>query len=148
LSHLRAVNPPETLGPLQPQIRRLYVPEVVDAQVQLWEASDLLCGKRLHASLPLLVESLEVRGHLQLEAEMREPLLSMSSATIVRLLASIRKANGDKGSRLPPLAYSEVRQRVPAGRFKGWADYRDPGCLEIDLVTHCGGLMEGSFCGP
>ena len=95
---------------------------MVDAQVQLWEASDLLCGKRLHAALPLLVESLEGHGHLQQEAEVREPLLSMSSVTIVRLLASIRKANGDNGSRRPPLAYREVLQRVPAGRFKGWAD--------------------------
>jgi hypothetical protein len=120
---------------------------VVDAQVQLWEASDLLCGKRLLAVLTLLVESLEGLGHPQLEAEVREPLLSMSSATIVRLLASIRKANGDNGSRRPPLAYREVLQRVPVGRFKGWEDQRDPGCLAIDLVPHCGGRMEGSFCG-
>ena len=57
----------------------------------LWEASDRLCGKRLQALLPLLVESLESHGHLNLEPELRESLLTMSSATIDRLLGRIRK---------------------------------------------------------
>ena len=29
--------------------------------------------------------------------------------------------------------------------FKGWDDHSDPGWLEIDLVAHCGGRMEGRF---
>ncbi|WP_094556956.1 hypothetical protein [Synechococcus sp. 1G10] len=29
--------------------------------------------------------------------------------------------------------------------FKGWEDHHDPGWLEIDLVAHCGGRMEGRF---
>ena len=41
-----------------------YGPEVVEALVPLWEASDRLCGKRLAALLPLLVEALEDHGHL------------------------------------------------------------------------------------
>ena len=42
---------------LRGQHRRRYGPEVVEALVPLWEASDWLCGKRLHALLPQLVES-------------------------------------------------------------------------------------------
>ena len=89
----------------------------------LWEASGRLCGKRLHALLPLLVESLEGHEHLQLEAAVREPLLAMSSATIDRLLAPIRKASGGNSWRFPPRAYSAVRRRVPVRTFKGWEDH-------------------------
>lgn len=149
-SLLRLLNrpvPPAAPEPMEqkPHHRRRYGPEVVDALVPLWEASDRLCGKRLHALLPLLVESLEGHGRLQLEAEVREPLLAMSSATIDRLLAPIRKANGGNGWRRPPRAYSAVRRRVPVRTFKGWEDHHDPGWLEIDLVAHCGGRMEGRF---
>ena len=52
---------------LKPHPRRRYGPEAAAALVPLWEASDRLCGKRLVALLPLLVESLESHGHLNLE---------------------------------------------------------------------------------
>jgi hypothetical protein len=154
-SLLRLLNRPEPptaaqldgapAEPEKPHHRRRYGPEVVAALVPLWEASDRLCGKRLQALLPLLVESLESHGHLSLEPSVREPLLAMSSATIDRLLAPIRKARGGNGWRRPPRAYSAVRRRVPVRTFKGWEDHSDPGWLEIDLVAHCGGRMEGRF---
>ena len=74
---------------------------------------------------------------------MRESMLAISSATIDRLLSPIRKQSGGNGWRRPPRAYSAVRRRVPVRTFKGWDDHSDPGWLEIDLVNHCGGRMEG-----
>ena len=154
-SLLRLLNRPEPvavaepggslLQPDKPHHRRRYGPEVVAALVPLWEASDRLCGKRLQALLPLLVESLESHGHLSLEPAVRESVLAMSSATIDRLLSPIRKQSGGNGWRRPPRAYSAVRRRVPVRTFKGWDDHSDPGWLEIDLVAHCGGRMEGRF---
>ena len=154
-SLLRLLNRPEPvavaepggslLQPDKPHHRRRYGPEVVAALVPLWEASDRLCGKRLQALLPLLVESLESHGHLSLEPAVRESVLAMSSATIDRLLSPIRKQSGGNGWRRPPRAYSAVRRRVPVRRFKGWDDHSEPGWLEIDLVAHCGGRMEGRF---
>jgi len=70
-------------------------------------------------------------------------MLAISSATIDRLLSPIRKQSGGNGWRRPPRAYSAVRRRVPVRTFKGWDDHSDPGWLEIDLVNHCGGRMEG-----
>ena len=154
-SLLRLLNRPEPvavaepggslLQPDKPHHRRRYGPEVVEALVPLWEASDRLCGKRLQALLPLLVESLESHGHLSLEPPVREALLAMSSATIDRMLAPIRKQSGGNGWRRPPRAYSAVRRRVPVRTFKGWDDHSELGWLEIDLVAHCGGRMEGRF---
>jgi hypothetical protein len=88
-----------------------YGPEVVAALVPLWEASDRLCGKRLQALLPLLVESLERHGHLLLDPEVREKLLRISSATIDRLLAPARKSSPRNGWRRQP--------RGPAARWHG-----------------------------
>jgi hypothetical protein len=131
--------------PEKPHHLRRYGPEVTEALVPLWEASDRLCGKRLQALLPLLVESLESHGHLRLESGVKESLMAMSSATIDRILAPIRKASRGNGWRRPPRAFSAVRRRVPVRTFKGWEDHHDPGWLEIDLVAHCGGRMEGRF---
>ena len=154
-SLLRLLNRPEPvavaepggslLQPDKPHHRRRYGPEVLEALVPLWEASDRLCGKRLQALLPLLVESLESHGHLSLDPAVRESVLAISSATIDRLLSPIRKQSGGNGWRRPPRAYSAVRRRVPVRTFKGWEDHSDPGWLEIDLVAHCGGRMEGRF---
>ncbi len=119
----------------------------MEALVTLWEASDRLCGERLQALLRLLVESLESHGHLSLEPAVRESVLAISSATIDRLLSPIRKQSGGNGWSRPPRngAYSAVRRRVPVRTFKGWDDHSDPCWLEIDLVAHCGGRMEGRF---
>ena len=127
------------------QHRHRYGPEVVEALVPVWEASDRLCGKRLHALLPQLVELLEHHGHLQLEPSVRARVLTMSSATIDRLLAPVRQSSAGKGWRRPPRAHSGVRGRVQVRTFKGWDDHKQPGWLEIDLVAHCGGRLEGRF---
>ena len=72
-------------------------------------------------------------------------VLGMSSATIDRLLMPIRQASGSNNWRRPPRAYSAVRRRVPVRTFRGWEDHHEPGWLEIDLVAHCGGRMQGPF---
>lgn len=61
----------------------------------LREASEQLCGNRLKALLPLLVESLEHHGHLSLEPEVRAQVLGMSSVTIDRLLMPFRQVFDD-----------------------------------------------------
>src|SRR3954467_5180719 len=62
--------------------RRVYDKAVREALIVLWEASDRVCGKRLKALAPLLVEAMERHGHLHLAPEVRASLLAMSAATI------------------------------------------------------------------
>ena len=47
--------------------RRRYGPEVVQLLETLWEASDHLCGIRLAAVVPTLVDALERHGYLEIE---------------------------------------------------------------------------------
>jgi hypothetical protein len=72
-------------------VRRVYQEAVKEALIVLWEASDRICGKRLKALLPLLVEAMERHGHLQLEEGLRTQLLAMSASTIDRQLHLVRE---------------------------------------------------------
>jgi hypothetical protein len=68
-------------GPDEP--RRIYREAERAALIVLWEAADRICGKRLKAALPTLVETMVRHGHLCLEPAVRERLLAMS-ATLVQ----------------------------------------------------------------
>jgi hypothetical protein len=74
--------------------RRLYDEAVREALIVLWEASDRVCGKRLKALAPILVEAMERHGHLQLAPEVRTHLLAMSAATMDRALRPVRAQAG------------------------------------------------------
>ena len=62
--------------------RRIYDEAVRQAVIVVWEAADRICGKRLKAALPHLVESMERHGHLDLDPGVRQRLLSASAATL------------------------------------------------------------------
>lgn len=63
-------------------------------------ASDRVCGKRLKALMPVLIDAMERHGHLELTAEIRAKLLAMSAATIDRALARMREGLGRVGDDL------------------------------------------------
>ena len=78
--------------------RRIYDDAVRGAVIMVWEASGRICGKRLKAALPNLVDSMERHGHLKLDPEVRSRLLSASAATLDRLLGPIRTTAGSRAS--------------------------------------------------
>ena len=121
--------------------RRIYDEAVREAVIVAWEASDRICGKRLKAALPNLVNSMERHGHLGLDPVVREHLLSASAATLDRLLKPIRPTAGSRRrrKRRPYLG-----SQVPVRTYNDW-NWPPPGFLEIDLVAHCGGTLSGSF---
>ena len=123
--------------------RRCYDDAVRDTLVILWEASDRICGKRLKALMPTLVEAMERHGHLRLGPEIRAGLLAMSAATIDRSLRKVRERAGGRSRRraAPP---SSVRRSIPVRTFSDWDDPA-PGFAEADLVAHSGPVTRGSF---
>ena len=106
-----------------------------------WEATDRICGKRLKAALPHLVESMERHGHLDLDLEVRERLLAASAATLDRLLKPVRSTVSGRRRRRRNLS---TGRNIPVRTFADW-NRPPPGFLEIDLVAHCGDNMGGSF---
>ena len=122
--------------------RRIYDDAVRQALVTAWEAADRICGKRLKALLPTLLEAMDRHGHLALDAAVRSRLLTMSAATIDRALGEQRIVGGRKRRRLGPA--SAVRRAVPVRTFSDWGDPA-PGFAEADLVMHSGPSTRGSF---
>ena len=141
-SAIRVLN--SQSAPKHRQTRRrppLYDEAARAALIVLWEASDRICSKRLKALLPILLAALERNGHLKLDEAIRPKILSMSAATIDRLLRTPRNATrARKLRRVEP----EPRRRI---RMRTFADWNEPlpGSMEMDLVAHCGAVNRGSY---
>ena len=122
--------------------RRIYGAAEREALIVLWESSDRVCGKRLKAIIPTLIEAMERHGHLTLAAEVRAALLKMSAATIDRALQPQRERCS--GRRRRAGAISTIRRSIPVRTFSDWHD-PPPGFVEADLVAHSGPVTNGAF---
>lgn len=85
----------------------------------LWEASDVLSGKRLAAVLLTLVLALERPGHLEFELALRQKLLQLSPASFDRLQAPARSAQGEQRHRRYPRIITGVRRLTTVRTFHG-----------------------------
>jgi hypothetical protein len=121
--------------------RRVYDEAVKQALTVVWEAADRICGKRLKAVIPQLVDAMERYGHLVLEGEVRTQLLSVSAATIDRLLLPVRTG---AGRRRKKRWRKKISQEIAIKTLDDWRDPL-PGYLEIDFVVHGGGSMSGEY---
>src|SRR5258708_14887711 len=70
--------------------RRMYGDAARAALVLAWEASDRICGKRLHPLLPLLIEAMERHGHGGLDDEKRQQLFGMGASAIDRIFKGVK----------------------------------------------------------
>lgn len=110
---------------------------------KVWAVLGAPCGKRLAPNLPEIVPVLESLGELHLTPEARAKLVTVSAATIDRLLLEDRRAYQLKGrSRTKPGGL--LKTQVAVRTFAQW-DEQKPGFLEIDLVSHDGGAAQGEW---
>lgn len=120
---------------------RVYDEAVRDALTMFWEAADRICGKRLKAAIPTLLEAMERHGHVQLESEVRRRLLAMSAATMDRVLKPVREAAKQRRRRSG--INTPLRRSIAVRTFSDWDD-PPPGFFEMDMVAHCGRSVAGS----
>ncbi len=108
---------------------------------QIWLAANLPCSKRLKAILPLWLPGyVQSFGHLP--SEISQALLSISAATIDRLLHPIRIQYKTRG-RTTTKPGTLIRKHIPI-KTNQWDESR-PGFLEADTVAHCGQSLSGMF---
>jgi hypothetical protein len=124
------------------QRARIYDEAVREALTIVWEAADRICGKRLRQVIAGLVDAMERYGHLKLDPAVRESLLSMSAATMDRLLTTVR--NTAKQGRRRTMINTPLRKSIPVRTFGDWHDPA-PGFFEMDMVVHCGKSTVGSY---
>jgi len=122
---------------------RKYDEAVQAALLFIWKLMDYLCGKRLAPMLPILIDHLELHGELSFSPAVRSKLLTISSATIDRILAPVRRKMQIKG-RSHTKPGTLLKHQIPIRTFAQWDDAQ-PGFLEIDLVGHDGGNARGEF---
>lgn len=120
---------------------RLYGDEVVTALTVFWEAADRICGKRLKQAIPTFIPAMERYGHLNLAPEIRKQLLSMSAATMDRLLRPIRDV-ARQGRRRTGVN-TVLRKSIAVRTYEDWND-PPPGYFEMDMVAHCGRSVAGN----
>ena len=120
--------------------RRIYDEAVRQAVIVVWEAADRICGKRLKAALPHLVESMERHGHLDLDPGVHQRLLAP------RHPGPAAPADQDTGAgrQLRRRRRQSPGRNIPVRTFADW-NAPPPGFLEIDLVVHHGGSWWGSM---
>ena len=115
--------------------------ELLLALKRIWFASDQMCSKKLKAAIPLWLPFYET-VYKALTPETQDKLLSISAATIDRVLKPVRVAHGRKGlSGTRP--GSLLKNQIPI-RTDFW-DVTEPGFMEADTVAHCGNSLAGDF---
>ena len=123
---------------------RSYDADVLFALRRIWATLDGICGKRLQAALPEMVQVMERCMELTVSARVRGKLLTISAATIDRLLAPDRARLSLKG-RPGTKPGTLLKHQIPIKTFADWDDTR-AGFVEIDLVGHDGGVLRGEYC--
>jgi len=58
---------------------RIYDEATRQALIILWEAADRVCGKRLKALAPMLIDAMERHGHLELDPIVKDKVLAVSA---------------------------------------------------------------------
>lgn len=101
---------------------------------RIWTASNFLCGKRLKPFLPELVKSLKQHKEIKLSKADEALILSVSAATIDRILAPARKQITIRG-RSTTKPGTLLKHQIPIRTFADWNEDK-PGFLEVDLVAH------------
>ncbi len=115
--------------------------ELVKSLKRIWLAADQMCSKKLVAVIPLWLPFYE-KVYDELSDEISNKLLSISAATIDRLLAATRVRSRSKGF-CTTKPGSLLRNQIPI-RTHNW-DISGPGFMEADTVAHCGNSMAGDF---
>ncbi len=115
--------------------------ELIKALKRIWLATDQMCSKKLVAAIPLWLP-FYTETYEKLSDQVTTKLLSVSAATIDRLLAPIRVRTRPKG-RCVTKPGSLLRNQIPIRTHN--RDITKPGFVEADTVAHCGNSIAGDF---
>lgn len=110
---------------------------------KIWGISNFASSKRLVGMLSSYVETLVRDRELFLTDKQKELLLTVSAATIERLIKDERKKVFGRGKTTTKPG-TLLKNQIPIHVFTRWSD-RKPGFGEIDLVAHCGVTVKGHF---
>lgn len=119
-----------------------YQPDkIIPVLKNFWFASDQACSKKLAKIIPLWLPHYEAL-YGAIEPDTRNKLLTISSATIDRILVKIRFEYKIKG-RCTTKPGTLLKHQIPI--HDNYWNEREPGFFEADTVAHCGDSIAGNF---
>jgi len=121
-----------------------YDRKVFYALRKIWIICDCICSKRLGPFLPTIVSVLEKFKEVKIDQKTREKLLSISPATIDRMLAHTKKSYQLKKGLSTTKPGTLLKNKIKIRTFADWDDLK-PGFFEVDLVAHCGEVNAGEY---
>jgi len=125
---------------------RTYGYDTLKVLISVWRLAGMPSGKYLAATMDLWLPKLQAFGELnekRLTPAVRTQLLTVSGATIDRLLKPTKDAAKPKGlcaTRPGPLLRNSITVRKAGDEHE-----QAPGFIEADLVVHCGPNLAGEY---
>lgn len=139
---LRTYRRAEALPRAKPgRAPQYHKPTILTPIKRIWLAANLPCSKRLKVMLPLWLPAYQ-ETYGRVSAKTQQALESISSATLDRLLQSVRSEYRTKG-RTTTKPGTLLKQQIPIQTHQ-W-DQTRPGFLEADTIAHCGTSLSGEF---
>lgn len=139
---IRLLQKPLNQSTRKPGPKPTYEPDRLLKHIKaIWFAADQPCATRLKEIIPLWLEYYEIQMGLLNDIE-RKQLLSISSATINRMLKPVRaisKIHGLSGTKPGTLLKTRIEIQTHS-----W-NATKPGFIEADTVALCGNSLAGSF---
>jgi hypothetical protein len=101
----------------------------------LWEQMNRMCSKKMQAAFPLWLPYYKAATHPE-----KELLSKISPSTIDRVLRKFRTRSTGQGM---TTTVPVLKHRIPIKLLDG--EVTEPGFMEADTVSHCGGDPSGAF---
>ena len=139
---IRILKKERTVSKKRPGPKPVYQSDSLLAPLKkIWFTADQPCSRKLKVIIPDWLPHYE-STYGQLPADVKEKLLSISRATIDRVLQPVRAKHKIKG-RCTTKPGSLLKSKIPI-QVGQW-EVDKPGYLEADTVAHCGNSVAGKF---
>jgi len=123
--------------------KKIYSSKVILPVIKIWELLEYPCGQRLKPMLGPMLEALTRCHELEISADSKRRLETISAKTLDRRLAKERIARRLKRNRGTTRHGSLLKSSIPI-RITSW-DTGQVGFAEMDTVAHNGGDPSGEF---
>ena len=117
--------------------KKYYDDEVAQILIKLWKFFRYICAERLVPLLQANLDSISRKRRFRMSRQVKEKLLTISRATVERLLTKERKKHKLKGKSTTKKG-TLLKNQIPVRVFWAW-DEKQPGFCEIDTLSHDGG---------
>jgi hypothetical protein len=125
--------------------KRVYDELVRTSILKIWRYFDHMCSKLLKVFMVINIDDLYRSRWLRLDPQCRDKLLSISAATIDRILVHERREWKQLKGSCRTTPGSMLRNQIPIRVFYHWEE-KVPGFFEMDTVSHDGGFAVKECC--